>query len=126
MIVLDASAVLAVLLDEPGADVVIAHLEAAVISTVNLSEVATRLRRGLDADVVRSHLNSLRMVAIPADETLAVEAGLLDRVTSPFGLSLGDRHCLALGLRLGCPVLTGDRAWSEVASAVGVEVRLIR
>lgn len=124
--VLDASALLALLLEETGASAVEAELDDTVISTVNLCEVATRLGRGQSPDTVRATLDHLMLVAIPPDEALAIDAAVIHRLTSKAGLSLGDRFCIALARRLACPVLTADRPWLKIADTIGVEVRLIR
>jgi ribonuclease VapC len=124
---LDASAVIAVLLRERGGEIVQPLLSRASIATVNLAEVVSHFAKktGNDAEI-REMIGNLQFKAIPFDEALAYEAGLLIRSTRAAGLSLGDRACLALARRLGAKVLTADRAWSRVASAVGVEVELIR
>ncbi|MEA3060817.1 MAG: hypothetical protein QOJ94_598 [Sphingomonadales bacterium] len=125
--VLDASALLAGLLKEPGAARVAEALDAAVMSAVNVAEVAAALaRNGAGEREVRSALRAVAVTTLPADEELAIEAGLLRSVTDRAGLSLGDRFCLALARRLGAPALTTDRMWLEVADEIGVEVELIR
>jgi PIN domain nuclease of toxin-antitoxin system len=125
--VLDASALLAGMLKEPGAARVGAALDAAVMSAVNVAEVAAALaRNGASEREVRSALRAVAVTTLPADEELAIEAGLLRSLTDRAGLSLGDRFCLALARRLGAPALTTDRMWLEVADSVGVEVELIR
>lgn len=113
MIVLDASAVLAYLQGEPGADVVDEALGAGVvIGAANYSEVAQKVRsaRG-DWDLARAllHSHELRVEAVTAED--AERAAHLWEKGS--GLSLGDRLCLALGDRLGLDVLTADRAWGD-------------
>jgi ribonuclease VapC len=125
-VVLDASAMLAALLDEPGGDVVAAALDRAVISAVNVGEVAAKLARGADAALVRASLGAALPLVVAADRELAFEAGLIEPATRAAGLSFGGRFCLTLARRLGCPALTADRAWRKIAGAVGVEVRLIR
>lgn len=125
--VLDASALVAALLDEPGAEIVDQALETALISTVNLAEVTAALaREGNTERQVRHILDLLKLSCVPPDEALAIDAGLLRPVTDAAGLSLGDRFCLALARRLGTVALTADRNWLKVAGSVGVEVRLIR
>ena len=125
--VLDASAVLAALNDEPGADRVADTLDDAVISAVNLAEVAAGLLRGGNRAIqVRAVLHALGCNVIPVDEEMAIDAGLLRTVTDPAGLSLGDRFCLALARRLDVPALTTDRQWLKVANAADVTVELIR
>lgn len=126
MIVLDASAVIAVLLEEPGARQVEDVLDDALISTVNLAEVVARFAGQRPTDIVRATVDALALVTIAPDDATAFDAGLLRLVTASAGLSLGDRFCLALARRLSAPVLTADRAWLEVARRTGVEVRLIR
>lgn len=125
-VVLDASAMLALQLDEPGSDIVAGALTAAVICAVNVAEVAERLARDFERNAVAESLRLSLPTVIAVDSDLALAAGFLQQVTRSAGLSLGDRFCLALGRRLALPVLTADRAWLNVASAVGVEVRLIR
>jgi PIN domain nuclease of toxin-antitoxin system len=63
---------------------------------------------------------------ISFDDAIAYEAGMLVAATKSAGLSFGDRACLALARRLRLPVMTADRAWSSIASTVGVTVDLIR
>lgn len=129
--VLDASALLAHLRDEPGADVVAeAIASGAVISTVNLAEVFSRVAdRGEDpaklaAELTQSGLLDGAITVEPFTAADAVEVGRLRSLTRDAGLSLGDRACLALARRLDAPALTADTDWQGVAH--GVELRPIR
>jgi len=125
--VLDASALLAVFLEEDGFRRVEATLPGALISAVNLAEVVAKLgERGVPAEEAESVVASFAPRVVPFDEAQAVVAGSLRAKTRAAGLSLGDRCCLALALSAGGHVLTADRAWTRVAAAVGVEVVLIR
>jgi PIN domain nuclease of toxin-antitoxin system len=125
--VLDASALLALLLGEPGADRVNAALLDARMSSVNYAEVVGHfIHLGMPADQVEAMLRPLPITIIAADRDLAAAAGHLRAATAKSGLSLGDRFCLALARRDGLPALTADRQWQGVASAVGVEVVVIR
>jgi ribonuclease VapC len=126
--VLDTSAVLAILFREPGQDVVRSALhEGALLSTVNFAEAITRLvRDGMAADRAAAAITALPIGLRDLDAQLATDAGALFAQTRPFGLSLGDRACLALARQESVPALTGDRVWVQVAPLLGVEVRLIR
>jgi PIN domain nuclease of toxin-antitoxin system len=125
--VLDASALLAGLNGEPGADRVAAALDAAVVSSVNFAEVVGGLARGGNSpERVRSVLLALACTVVPADEEMAIDAGLMRALTDHAGLSLGDRFCLALCRRLRAPALTTDRQWALIADDVGVKVEVIR
>lgn len=123
-VVLDASAVLALLLGEPGGEAVDANPGRAQLSTVNLTEVAQRLSDQWPDDLVIGVLGELPCLVIDFDSAMAMRAGLLRRATRAKGLSLGDRACLALAESLSLPVLTADRAWAELD--LGIEVVLIR
>jgi PIN domain nuclease of toxin-antitoxin system len=129
--VLDASALLAYLHDEPGADVVSgAVANGTSISAANLAEVLSRVadRGGDPAELVESFVqNGLLDGAVEVEPVTledAVEIARLRPLTRSAGLSLADRACLALAGRLSAEALTADRAWSDVA--VGVELRQIR
>jgi PIN domain nuclease of toxin-antitoxin system len=125
--VLDASAVLAVLLHETGADRVIADTGEAHLGTVNLGEVLSRLSESTDqADAPLDALMRLQLTLHPFDEHHAALVGQLRPPTKPLGLSFGDRACLALALALDLPVLTSDRRLAEAASITGLDIRLIR
>jgi PIN domain nuclease of toxin-antitoxin system len=125
--VLDASALLALLLGEPGGDSVLAVLPEAALSVVNLAEVVGHYaRNGAAESDIRLILDPLPIDLIRLDDGLAFVAGLLLPVTRSAGLSIGDRACLALALRLRVPALTADRSWEKIAGDVGVEIRLIR
>jgi PIN domain nuclease of toxin-antitoxin system len=125
--VLDASALLAGLNGEPGADRVAAALDSAVVSAVNFAEVAGGLARGGNSpERVRAVLLALTCTVVAVDEEMAIDAGLMRALTDRAGLSLGDRFCLALCRRLRAPVLTTDRQWALIADDVGVKVEVIR
>lgn len=125
--VLDASAALALLLDERGAEVVAAALETACIGSVNVAEVATILiRRGGDADQVREVISTLVMPIWASDTSLAIDAGLLWTATKAAGSSLGDRYCLVLAQRLNAVLLTSDQQLAAISPIVGVRAVMIR
>jgi ribonuclease VapC len=125
--VLDASALLALLLDEPGADNVKSALPDAAMSAVNLAEVISYFAKlgAADADI-RALLQPLPISIIPADAAISHDAGMMRRATLSAGLSLGDRYCLACARSAGSTAITADRSWSLIADAVGVDIRLIR
>lgn len=125
--VLDASALLALLLEEPGAVHLQAEISEALISAVNWSEVAAHFaRNGVAAEAIMQVLDPLPFRVVPFDQQQALQAGLLITATRSAGLSLGDRACLALAKQKGLPACTADRAWLAVAEAVGVVVETIR
>jgi len=124
-VVLDASALLALLNAEPGSEVVEQTIPGAAISTVNLSEVAGKLAEaGMPGDVIRTVLGGIELEVHPFNLEAAYLVGALRVQTRELGLSLGDRACLALGIQLELPGLTTDRNWKSLE--VGVEVRVIR
>lgn len=124
-IVLDASAILAVIFTEPGAEKLTDKiLDSSVASTVNLAEVqATLVRKGYDPEVAWEDALSL---ATPEDytPTQAKIAGTLIRETSRLGLSFGDRSCLALAIALGAEVYTSEKPWKNLK--LGVAIHVIR
>lgn len=123
--VLDASAVLALLANERGAEQVQAALGSALISAVNLAEVLAKLSdRGATVAELRLVRTSLDIEVRSFDESAAWRASGLRGTTKSFGLSIGDRACLALALEEALPALTTDRAWSTLD--VGVDVRSLR
>jgi len=123
--VLDASALLAFLRNEPGAEEVAAVLKLSCISAVNLAETISKMvEYGKPLDDVAFQIERLHIPVIPFDAVHAKLVASLWKATRSVGLSLGDRACLALGLKTGLPVLTTERAWSKVD--VGVSVGLIR
>ena len=128
---LDASALLALLQNEPGAQVVEdAIADGATISTVNLAEaLSTMARKGADPATALATMTERGVIggAITVEPfTLAdaVEAARLRPLTAKAGLSLGDRSCLALARRLGTAALTADQTWRGID--LPVEVRSIR
>ncbi len=124
-VVLDSSALLALLNDEPGADVVAGLLRNSAMSTVSVSEVTARLAEaGIREHDIRRAVGGFVLDIVPFDAEQAVQAGMLRRATMSAGLSLGDRACLVLAKRLGVPAATADQAWRRVD--VGVQLTLIR
>ena len=129
--VLDASALLAYLHGEPGADAVAdALVQKAAISAVNWAETLSKLaERGQDPDAVTTQLREQGLldhglIIYSVDEELGCYIAKLRTTTRSLGLSLGDRACLALALKLNLPALTSDRVWESLS--IGVEIRVIR
>ena len=121
--VVDASAILALVKGEPGAGVVRARIAGAVVSTVNLAEVGTKLVDwGMSGAGLRHVILNLGFEVRPFDTGQALVAAALRAATRSHGLSLGDRACLALAQSTGLPVLTADRAWRGVGLDVEIEV----
>lgn len=124
-LVLDASAVLVYLQREPGYEKVRTALaQGAAVSTVNMAEVYAKVvDRNLPLIEIAGRLEGLGISVVPFTDQDARESALLYPRTSRLGLSLGDRACLALGMRLGLPILTADRAWKGLP---GVQLEMVR
>lgn len=126
MILLDASAILALLHDEPGADVVEEHLPGAFVMAVNLEEVVGILvREGMAPPVVARALAPLALKVAPFTEEMAWASGVLRREL-PAGLGIAGRACLAAASVLGASVLTADASWRKAAAAFRVDVTVLR
>lgn len=123
--VVDASALLALLFGEPGAETVADVIAAgAVMSAVNLSEVATVLvRHDQDPETILAPVRG-QLDVQPFGDADALAAAALYPKTAAKGLSLGDRACLALARRLAVPAVTAEQAWAELD--VDVEIQQIR
>lgn len=127
MIVFDSSALLAFARQEPGAAVVGQGLGSGHVSTVNVSEFVQKLNQyGDDGPRAFEMLVGLGLIWHDVGREDALVAAAIYKVGQPFGLSLGDRMCLALAQRLGAEVVTADDAWLNVAGALGLNVKSIR
>lgn len=123
-IVLDASAILAFVNDEPGGAEVALAFSRGVASSVNWCEVLTKAEdTGTDTAGLREDLEALglRILAFSAED--AEGAAGLRAATRSAGLSLGDRACIGLAQRLGAKVLTTERAWGRLP--LGLDIRVL-
>lgn len=123
MIVLDSSAVLAVLYAEPGGERVVGRLPNGLISAANMTEVLSKMAEiGEDPQVIADRLAGFGVRVEPVTADHALTAARLRPLTRHLGLSLGDRLCLALAIAKRLSVLTTDRAWRNYDFGVTVEV----
>jgi PIN domain nuclease of toxin-antitoxin system len=121
--VLDASALIAAMRDEPGGELARAAIaEGAAISAVNWAEVVAKARSGTSPESLQASAESAGVRIVAFDSSQANTAAKLKSRTQTLGLSLADRACLALAGSLDVPALTADRAWSEVEADVAVRV----
>lgn len=125
--VLDASALIAMLRSESGADKVSQSISDARMSVVNYSEVVSYfVHAGMEPRDVDAMLDPLPIEWIPVDKELAKLAGHLRKSTVSAGLSLGDRFCIALSLRDGLSAWTADKGWQAIEQDTGADIVLIR
>jgi PIN domain nuclease of toxin-antitoxin system len=131
-VILDASALLALIQRERGAERVAEFLvkEACAVSVVNLSEVMAKLIiTGVPAGDAEAIVRGIPAETIPCDELIAFRAGTLASQGKQFGLSLGDRICLATAQAHesaeGCTVLTTEQAWRNL-HLEGVRIEVVR
>lgn len=125
--VLDASALLALLLAEPGADRVRSVIDGALIGAVNVAEVVSYYaKQGVARRDIEDLLQPLPLRIVVADEAISYAAGMLRPLTVACGLSLGDRYCLALARQIDATAYTAEQRWPEIANAAGVMVEVIR
>lgn len=124
-VVHDASSLLAVAFREPGAEIARATLRASLISSVNWSEVLQKVaaRQG-DTNQLRQLFGGLGVSIVPFSAEHAERAAAIYPETKAFGLSLGDRACLALGLETGLEIFTAERSWADLP--LEINVRTIR
>ncbi|WP_438754133.1 type II toxin-antitoxin system VapC family toxin [Pararhizobium sp. O133] len=123
--VFDASAVLAMAFNEPGADQAMAYLTGGRISAVNYSEAGAKLiDKGLPPDEAFIWLAALRLEVVPFDTASAEGAATLRQETRVRRLSFADRACLGLAIATGAAAITTDRVWSELD--LNCIVKLIR
>ncbi|HMC39026.1 MAG TPA: type II toxin-antitoxin system VapC family toxin [Acidimicrobiales bacterium] len=126
-VVLDASAVICLLHDEPGADQVRGELDGARMSAVNWTEVLQKVVHAGDPGIAGDLEPWAAAVGLSVSNFTVDDARVAARLRAPtreLGLSLGDRACLALAERLAMPVLTADRVWAGLS--VASEIRVIR
>ncbi|MDA9163679.1 type II toxin-antitoxin system VapC family toxin [Rickettsiaceae bacterium] len=124
--ILDASAVIALLSEEEGADEVYSVITHSVMSSVNVSEVAKFLieHRKFSKTTAIEAIQTLISEIIPFDENHAYVSADLITKTKSIGLSLGDRACIALGIETNYPIYTADKVWSKID--FGCQINLIR
>jgi ribonuclease VapC len=124
--ILDASALLTLLNEEPGSGHVAEAIEqGAIMGAVNMSEVVSKLSElGVPGEAIHEILDNLGITIVDFDRSLAYNAGLLRLRTKKAGLSFGDRACLSVAERLQKPCLTADKAWAGLE--LPIEIKLIR
>jgi ribonuclease VapC len=126
-VVIDASAILAAILGEPGGDAVFDMLDEAIVSTVNVAEVYTYTAiNELSTEAIDAFFADTGIAIVSFDWVQAVTAGQLASITRKAGLSLADRSCLALAKLRNAEVLTADRPWQQFAGTTGLTITLLR
>jgi PIN domain nuclease of toxin-antitoxin system len=123
-VVLDASALLALIFEEPGAEAVREALPDAIMGMVNVCEVISKLSERVPPEEASAWVDRLALNKVDFDWPQSRTAGELRKMTRRLGLSLGDRACLALAVERELPVLTAERAWTKLS--IGVDIRLVR
>lgn len=121
-IVFDSSVLIAILKQERGYEQGEALLSQALVLTINLAEVATYLARlGAPFETIQAILRQFPCQIVDFTNELVVMSGFLYHQTKSFGLSLGDRSCLALAITRNLPVLTADTAWTNLSLSVDIQ-----
>jgi ribonuclease VapC len=126
-VVLDASALVALLRGESGAPIVADNVRSAAVSAVNFGEAAQRqYKAGTSRQEFEDVIAPLNLNIVSVDRAMALDAADMREIGRQKGLSQADCICLALAKRMGVAAMTADQKWLEIAGAVGVEVRVVR
>ena len=122
--VLDSSAILAVIFQEKGAEIVEPLLEKSLVSSINVAEVFTKLsEKSILNQQMIDDFQQLGIEIIDFDFEQAVKIAELRPLTKHLGLSLGDRSCLALAILHNTTAVTADKEWQKLTFC---QVELIR
>ncbi len=126
--IMDASAVISVINNEPHIPELPFMFVDAIISTINLAEALTVIVRilNVEVDLIWSELSNVVPHHYPIDDELTYEVVKMAHVAKKYGLSMGDRYCLALARKLQLPIYTGDRIWKQLETQLDVSINLIR
>ncbi|MDG1437117.1 MAG: type II toxin-antitoxin system VapC family toxin [Rickettsiaceae bacterium] len=126
-ILLDTSALIALLKKEPGykkVDEVVAH---SAISSVNLCELVSILaKNSIPENAIDDIINDIVPEIIPFCENLGVKAGKLSSFTKEYGLSLGDKACIATAEYYSMEVYTADKIWAKLENNISTKITIIR
>ncbi len=125
-VVLDASALIALIKNETGADVVESLLGRIVMSAINVSEAAGILvDLGMSYEECKNNIEPYIDVIVPLDTQQSFDIAFLKNSTKHKGLSIGDRACIALGIKMELPIYTADKVWADL-DLKGADIILIR
>jgi len=125
--ILDTSALIALLERENGYEVILDKLDKSIISTVTLSEfVSVLIRKSLTEDDIDKIRKNLLPDIIVFCEEISVEAGKLISITKPYGLSLGDRACIATGSKYNLTIYTTDKIWDKLNDILDADIIVMR
>jgi len=122
-VLLDTSAIIALLKKEPGYELLEEVIANGAVSTVNLSELVSVLaRNSIEESEIDEIIRDIIPEIVPFTEDIAVQAGKLVKLTKDFGLSLGDRACIATGIYHNMPIYTTDKVWKNLKTSVQIVV----
>ncbi len=125
-VILDASALLALIQEETGAEIIKPLLKFSVMSAVNVTETLSVLQRtNISPEEGLTLITDIVTTIVPFDLEQAAQVAKLHPLVQPQGLSLADRACIALGIKLQIPIYTADRIWDEI-KLDNIDIRLIR
>lgn len=125
-VILDASALLALIQEETGAEIIKPLLKFSVMSAVNVTETLSVLQRtNISPEEGLTLITDIVTTIVPFDLEQAEQVAKLHPLVQPQGLSLADRACIVLGIKLQIPIYTADRIWDEL-KLDNIDIRLIR
>ena len=125
-VILDASALLALIQEETGAEIIKPLLKFSVMSVINVTETLSVLQRtNISPEEGLTLITDIITTIVPFDLEQAEQVAKLHPLVQPQGLSLADRACIALGIKLQIPIYTADRIWVEL-KLDNIDIRLIR
>ena len=123
----DTSALIALLKKEQGHEMLSEVLTHSSISAVNFSElVAVLIRNNIEEKEIDEILQDIVPEILPFDEKIAIKAGKIINITKEYGLSLGDRACIATSIHYNIPVYTTDKVWEKIAKQLHLNVVVVR